>query len=130
MLEDDLLVAQFDGFQAGIDQDFNSGRNGVCQSECVGRGHSVYHKARLVPPCYSFDDSAIVRCRQFSGQLVKSRLVVEAAFDTTELAGLGKPLEGLVDGLARAGIRKISRRPNLGRFGTDPIEDLSRQSSM
>lgn len=113
--EGDRHVAEFDRAATSIGVHHDFGRDGVSKAQIVRRGHAVDKHPGLVASPDGVDNRARIGRIGFLGELVETRLIVEAAIDPSEGFGLRQPLQCLVDGVPRGQIDEITGRPDLAR---------------
>ena len=118
--EMNFLAAEPDRLQPRIDQNLDARRHGGGESEFVGGGHAVDDGARLIAAGDGTDDGAVVGYGLATGQIVLARPIVEASIDASQLAGVGKALQSLVDGGAGAEVGKIACKAIFRRSFTSP----------
>ena len=113
--EDDPEVTKFERLQAGIGMDHDACRHRIGEAEVIRRRDPIDDHAVLVAAGQSIDDSAGIGTSGLGGQRVEARLVIETTRDTPDIARSGKAMERLINGVARAEVNEIDRRPDTER---------------
>jgi hypothetical protein len=126
-LENDRHVAELDRFEPRLGMDDDLRRHRVGEAEIVGGGHAIDEDANLVAARHGVDHRLWAGGIGLVGQFIMRRLVIEAAVDPAQFAGLAEPLESLIDCVSPPEIEKIAGRPDAARHGC-AIEDGGFQS--
>jgi hypothetical protein len=92
--------------------DDDASRDGIGESEIVGCGYAIDKDTGLVPASQRIDNGARIGVRGLAREGVEFRLVIEAAGNPANVAIAGQSMERLIDGVARAEIEKVLRRPD------------------
>ena len=110
--EIDLEVAERDGLQPGIGMHYDAGRYGIGETNIVGSGRAIDQDTGLVPASQCMDDGVWIGVCKLARKMVDFGLVIEAAGNPANVAIAGQSMEHLVDGVARAQVEKVLRRPD------------------